>query len=226
MRRIICTLRTMFNAYLVNQFFPLRFASVLSCVSFISAKHVASAALLVVLISASALAQMPNDGATSKGNQPGAPVGSYPLTDFEHINLYNGNVNFSLPLLQVGGRGAAKTSINLTLDGVQWHLDTDMPSREGANVTWGAQYQNYTLSPATTVTTNCHIEDMSGGMHPIYTFVCDEIPMSEETQIDLSIISEYVGPTGTGGATYNLYPYACGRKPGYGPGVEIGRAHV
>lgn len=153
-------------------------------------RNVAGASLLVLLIAAGALGQMPNDGGTSKGNQPGAPAGSYTLTNFEHVNLYNGNVNFSLPLLQIGGRGGAKSTINLTVDGMQWHLDSDMASRDGANVAWGAQYQNYTLSPATTVTTNCHIEDVIEGMFPIYNFVCDEFQMSEETQIDLSIISE------------------------------------
>src|SRR6266851_5790441 len=35
---------------------------------------------------------------------PGAPAGSYALSGFDNVNLYNGNLNFSLPLLKIGGR--------------------------------------------------------------------------------------------------------------------------
>lgn len=190
-----------------------------------STKSVVLAALLITLIAAHALAQMPGDGTTSKGNKPGAPAGSYTLTDFEHLNLFNGNLNFSLPLLQIGGRGGAKSSVNLTIDGMQWHMDVDTPTRTGANITWGAQYQNYLLSPATTAMVNCRWEtsESAPGQCPIHTFVCDEIPMSEPSVINLSIVSEYVGPTGTGDTTFNIYPVACGRKPGYGPGVLQGQ---
>src|SRR5437764_321695 len=45
-------------------------------------------------------------GSTASGFAPGSPDGSYALSGFDNINLYNGNLNFRLPLLQVGGRGA------------------------------------------------------------------------------------------------------------------------
>ncbi len=190
---------------------------------FTQAKYAVLASLLMALMVTPAFAQMPGDGATSKGNQPGAPAGSYTLTDFEHLNLYNGNLNFSLPLVKIGGRGGAKSSVNLTIDGMQWHLDVDAPTRQNVVIPSQGQYQNYMLSPATTATVNCRIEDTSSGHHLSWNFVCDEIPMSQATTLNLSIINEYVGPTGMGETTYNISPYACGRKPGYGPGVVQGQ---
>jgi RHS repeat-associated protein len=53
----------------------------------------------------------PLDGFTPAGLQPGSPAGSYRLSGFDTINPYNGNLNFSLPLLQVGGRGGAGYTI-------------------------------------------------------------------------------------------------------------------
>jgi hypothetical protein len=53
----------------------------------------------------------PLDGFTPAGLQPGAPAGSYRLSGFDTINPYNGYLNFSLPLLQVGGRGGAGYTI-------------------------------------------------------------------------------------------------------------------
>src|SRR5262245_17692003 len=51
------------------------------------------------------------DGATPAGLKPGAPAGSYVLSGFDNINPYNGNLNFSLPLLKIGGRGSAGYTI-------------------------------------------------------------------------------------------------------------------
>lgn len=45
------------------------------------------------------------DGTTPLGISRGAPAGSYGLSGFDSVNLYNGNLNFRLPLLQIGGRG-------------------------------------------------------------------------------------------------------------------------
>src|SRR6266498_4485560 len=58
----------------------------------------------------------PTDGSTPLGIAPGAPAGSFALSDFENVNLYNGNLNFQLPLLRVGGRGGAGYTMTLKLD--------------------------------------------------------------------------------------------------------------
>ena len=62
------------------------------------------------------------DGRTPSGLQPGGPAGAYPLSDFENVNLYNGNLNFRLPLLHVGGRGSAQMTIMLALNLKSWHI--------------------------------------------------------------------------------------------------------
>jgi RHS repeat-associated protein len=47
------------------------------------------------------------DGNTPLGLSPGAPAGSYALSDLDQIGLFNGGLNFKLPMMQIGGRGAA-----------------------------------------------------------------------------------------------------------------------
>ena len=60
--------------------------------------------------------QQATDGATPLGLSPGAPAGSYPLSDFEDVNLFNGTLNFSLPLLKIAGRGEGGYSLMLRID--------------------------------------------------------------------------------------------------------------
>jgi hypothetical protein len=61
-----------------------------------------SAALLsTLLLTLTAQAQTTTstvtDGRTPSGMQAGAPAGSYALSEFDNVNLYNGNLNFRLP---------------------------------------------------------------------------------------------------------------------------------
>ena len=73
--------------------------------------------ILLALLSFGVSAQTSNtDGATPAGLSPGAPAGSYSLTGFENVNLYNGNLNVSLPLLSVGGRGSAGYTVTLSIE--------------------------------------------------------------------------------------------------------------
>ena len=78
-------------------------------------------ALLFVCVGANA--QTATDGMTPSGLSPGAAAGAYGLSGFDNINLYNGNLNFSMPLLGIGGRGGAQTQMRLTLDSVHWVLE-------------------------------------------------------------------------------------------------------
>jgi RHS repeat-associated protein len=64
----------------------------------------------------SATAQNAIHGATSASQAPGAPSGSYPLSGFENVNLYNGHLNFHLPLLSVDGRGESGYTITLPIE--------------------------------------------------------------------------------------------------------------
>ena len=58
-------------------------------------------------------------GLTPLAVTPGSPAGSYTLSGFESINLYNGHLGFALPLLQIGGRGKVGYMIALSIQR-QW----------------------------------------------------------------------------------------------------------
>ena len=79
-------------------------------------------AILLLLVTASVKAQASStsEGSTPTGLAPGAPTGSYSLSGFENVNLFNGNLNFNLSPMQIGGRGGAGMPISLSLDSVHW----------------------------------------------------------------------------------------------------------
>ena len=82
-----------------------------SQIKFISTRVARGLLTIITLLSlfiGSAQAQTTNttDGTTLPGIAPGAPAGSYPLTDIEVLNIYNGNVSLNIPLLKMGGRGS------------------------------------------------------------------------------------------------------------------------
>jgi RHS repeat-associated protein len=47
---------------------------------------------------------------------PGAPAGSYRLSDIDTVNLFNGRVNVYLPLAGISGRGNAKSAVSMVWD--------------------------------------------------------------------------------------------------------------
>jgi RHS repeat-associated protein len=83
------------------------------------ATNLLGVAMLLLVLSAAASAQSGNtafDGFTPEGLKAGAPAGSYQLTGFDNVNYFNGNLNFNLPLLHVGGRGEAGFTIPLRIE--------------------------------------------------------------------------------------------------------------
>ena len=56
------------------------------------------------------------DGTTAPALEPGTAAGSYALSGFDNVNLFNGNMNFAMPLLKMGGRGAAGFSLALKIE--------------------------------------------------------------------------------------------------------------
>ena len=72
--------------------------------------------LIIFAAATSAVAQSILDSGTPVGVAPGAPAGSYALSDIENINLFSGNLNFTLPLQKVGGRGGAQSAIMLPIE--------------------------------------------------------------------------------------------------------------
>lgn len=81
--------------------------------------------LLVLLCLARAHAQSsyPTDGSTPTGLKPGAPAGSYALSGFDNINLYNGSLGFRLPLIGIAGRGGVQHTMMLPIE-KKWQVET------------------------------------------------------------------------------------------------------
>lgn len=46
----------------------------------------------------------------------GAPDGSYSDSSFENINLFNGRLNYTIPLVSPGGRGSSEAAMNFSLN--------------------------------------------------------------------------------------------------------------
>src|SRR5262249_11655800 len=63
------------------------------------------------------------DGSTPTGLAPGGPAGSYALSGFDNINMYNGNLDFRLPLLHIGGRGSAGYTMVLPIKQQKWRVE-------------------------------------------------------------------------------------------------------
>ncbi len=85
---------------------------------------------LLTFTLANAQTTSPTDGSTPLGLSPGSPSGSYSLSGFESVSPYNGNLNFHLPLVGIGGRGGAGTSSVLAIDTKGWtvrHQETTDP---------------------------------------------------------------------------------------------------
>lgn len=81
--------------------------------------------LLFLALLPSWQARAQTGGAAPPNNAAGRPAGSYQLSGFDNVNLFNGNLNFSLPLLQVGGRGGAQVPVALSIDSTRWKLGRD-----------------------------------------------------------------------------------------------------
>ena len=74
------------------------------------ANNVFASLFVVGALAVSICGQTAIDGSTPPGQSPGAPAGSFALSGFDNVNLFNGNLNFSLPVMRIGGRGAVATT--------------------------------------------------------------------------------------------------------------------
>jgi RHS repeat-associated protein len=82
--------------------------------------------LLLILLTESAVSAQTYDstsGTTPSGLAPGSPTGSYSLSDFEDINLFNGNLNFNLPVMKISGRGKAGYNMTMVIGSQRWIFD-------------------------------------------------------------------------------------------------------
>jgi len=60
--------------------------------------------LLLIQIVSHAAAQSSLDGSLPSALKPGSPAGSYE-SSMDTINLFNGHLNFRIPLITIGGGG-------------------------------------------------------------------------------------------------------------------------
>jgi len=90
-------------------------------------------ALVVASFTAAASGQtasstFPTDSFTPSSLATGSPLGSYSLSDIENVNLFNGNLNVTFPLLRIGGRGNAGYTMSLPIED-RWRIqDAYYPS--------------------------------------------------------------------------------------------------
>jgi RHS repeat-associated protein len=100
---------------------------------------VLSTAMVLLVLTAASNAQTtnPTDGSTPAGLTPGAPAGSYGLSGFDNVNLYNGNMNFRLPLISMGGRGGAGYTVTLPIE-QHWTVDKYTDPSDPASTTFMA----------------------------------------------------------------------------------------
>ncbi len=66
---------------------------------------------------------------------PGAPLGSYKLSDFDTVNLFSGNLNVNIPLLNVSGRGEVGHGMSLTIER-QWNFHEEQLPGGNPGQTW------------------------------------------------------------------------------------------
>ena len=67
-----------------------------------------------------------NSASTLPGQAPGAPTGSFQLSGFDNINLFNGHLNFQLPLASLEGRGSTGFQVSLAIDS-RWIIPSGQP---------------------------------------------------------------------------------------------------
>ena len=82
------------------------------------------AAGIIILLLATTCSIDAQTTSTDRNTASGIATGasSYALSGFDNINLFNGNLNYKLPLLTVGGRGDAQISMNLALNSKRWRV--------------------------------------------------------------------------------------------------------
>src|SRR5262245_19063410 len=68
---------------------------------------------------------------TPPGMAPGPIAGTYPLSDFDSVNLFSGNLSIHLPMLKVGGRGEAGYTMTLAINSKRWMVNKECHDSNG-----------------------------------------------------------------------------------------------
>jgi len=82
------------------------------------------------------------EGFTPAGFARGGAAGSFPLSGFDRINLPNGKLRLSIPVITIGGRGSASVTLYVNIEkhwGVQRH-STLVSCAPSQNCTYANEY--------------------------------------------------------------------------------------
>src|SRR5215510_16399109 len=177
------------------------------------------AAILTVASVLQVMAQTKPDFAAGKS------AGSFSLSDFDAVNLYNGNLLFNLPLLIVGGRGQTGYHMGLNINSLNWKVENESVGGGGTehicpNGGCGDRYI-VTFNYTNTIFTGDHY----------YCFGCTSagpgcvFDDSTVPGMESHIVLDGNPLEGGGGlapefTSYNVSPSDIQKvNPGYGPGV-------
>lgn len=80
----------------------------------------ASLLMVLTVLASGVEGQSITDGSTPSGIAPGSPAGSYSLSGFDNVNLFNGNLDVRLKVLTIGGRGGAGMTVAVGVNPEPW----------------------------------------------------------------------------------------------------------
>jgi hypothetical protein len=86
-------------------------------------KNILGGLSIIFWLSQNVIAQAPPRAGVPAAYQGSTAVGSYPLSGLDSINYFNGNLDFNLPLMTLGGRGEASFTMLLTIGQPGWSID-------------------------------------------------------------------------------------------------------
>ncbi len=157
--------------------------------------------LALVMFTTKSTAQNVHNGLSSPGFEPGSPAGSYAVSDLENVNLFSRNLNFTLPLAKVGGRGGAQGSIMLPIES-QWSNWYFFQFQNGDN-----------MNPVPMLNKNA-LSDLRPGYGPGVLFVRTEnIKLSECGLYDIRQARSRMTFVTSGGTQIELRDTAYGGAP-------------
>ena len=165
---------------------------------------------MLILLACSVGAQQTSstDGQTPLGLAPGAPAGSYALSDLDQVNLFNGNLNFGVPIGHIGGRGSAGYTMMVRPSSTRWRVwrqPTMQCDQNGCQVTGNHYYPSQNWWEVLSNASPGIVIGRYGGDSPYYSSGCSmEVWSTALTRITF---------TAADGTEYELRDQLLGGQP-------------
>jgi hypothetical protein len=170
-------------------------------------------AFIVVLFVTSASGQNEGstrtDSSTPIGLSLGSPTGSYPLSGFDTVNLFNGGLNFRLPVLTIGGRGGTSYSLPVHIE-QKWSISRQVNPHQPASYTGYSGWWSEDLGSARTLNVG-RLQVRRGGSENFVTSCGEARYTSTLTRIT------FTAPDGT---EYELHDQLTGGQPATPTGCQ------